>query len=167
MSPRAVVCPHCGARQADRDPIEAKAPKKPLRDLTKEETAALLLVHGVDRSSVGGHEGVAAIFLPHPASTDLSRWIQILLTVVAVPAIVSGAPMLLFTRRSRAMLRDSSGVWAHVLLALSGGSGLYFSLVFSPVGAVTNAVLTGASSGALVVRGIMLAFLDRRRRPPS
>lgn len=162
MSAQAVVCPHCGARQADRDPIvrDAAPKKKALTKLTPEETAALLAVHGADRPEVDPHGGVVAVFLPHPAAPSWMRFVQGALTIAALPAIVSAAPLLMFTRQMRRMLRDTSGVWMHVLLAASGGASLYFSLGFAPVAAGFGTTITGIGVGALLLRGVLVAVCE-------
>lgn len=163
MSAHAVVCPHCGARQADRDPVvrDAAPKKKALTNLTKEETAALLAVHGADEPDVEPIDGVAAVFLPHPAAPGWMRFVQTALTVAALPAIVSAAPMLIFTRRMRRMLRDSSGVWAHVMLAMFGGTSLYFSLGFTPVDRGIGTAITSVGVAALLLRGVLVAACSR------
>src|SRR5689334_10602540 len=113
MSEHAVVCPHCGTRQKDRDPIKDTRPKaRPLTNLTKEEAAALLATQGADKLAVEGPRGFVALILPHPASQGWVRLLEIACLLASAPVLVSGVSYYMISVRvmRRANRRPSMAI---------------------------------------------------------
>ncbi len=88
MSAAAVACPHCGTRQAGRDPLpehERPAPGPMAKaKLSSEEMAAMLAIDSVKSPKVESGPGLfSVLLLPHPMTSGVARILDVLLTIVA------------------------------------------------------------------------------------
>ena len=146
MSARAVVCPHCGARQPDRDPVvpalRAERPAPPARtardaparpnlagiEMSREEVAALLAIDDAARPRPTDGEqkqsAFAMLLLPSDATRGTARWIELLCTLVALPQIVSVGLVLIVPGRylHRRAIKVRAGDIQVALLASVMGS---------------------------------------------
>jgi hypothetical protein len=164
MSERAVVCPHCGTRNKERDPVKDVEPRKVLTNLTREETAALLSAHGADRLALDPPRGVAALFMPHPDAEGVVYAIDVACTLIGLPALFCAAPTLIWRLVSgrstdRKRLREGSPLYHHLLTAISGGGMLYFMLSVSGVSTTWCWIATLASSIPIALRGMLHGVL--------
>jgi len=114
-SQTAVVCPHCGAIDANLDPRE-QGPKLPpgrrLHDLSKAEAAAL--VGGVGTSRAGWRE----FFLPAAALRGPLVVLDVVLLVLALPLLL-GVGLSLMRRRPGTQLDTPRSTYVeHVILGV-------------------------------------------------
>lgn len=163
MSATAVVCPHCGTRQPDRDPIDTEAiaakearRKKPL-ELTAEETAALLESQGLTSASyeTRAPRGPASLLVPRAEASGWVRTMEWTLTILALPLIFSGLLTVVFRPRMWAWVANGHELALTALSAFLGGLTVYslcMALGFGP-NATWGAM--GISGGALVGRTIL------------
>ena len=120
MSEVAVVCPHCGARQSDRDPIVAAQqqratsrddgvsvdpyrgeptstspePEKEPLELSADEARALLEVKGIAGAAIEYERpaGPLVLILPRAEAAGPTRTLEWMLTAIALPMILLGWP---------------------------------------------------------------------------
>ena len=173
MSPTAVVCPHCGARQADRDPIEAhlkarateadpyrgepapsgpRAAAEPM-SLSPEEARALTEVTlGARRLDAGPRIGAWALLLPSEGARGAARWAEIGLTLLAAPIVLLAFAMLLFQPRLwRRVARGEE--WAlTALCVVLGGVAIAGAGALAPSNETLTWLVGGTSCLALVAR---------------
>lgn len=190
MSATAVVCPHCGKRQSDRDPLVARAKKRattrddgapvdpyrgeppaPRREdkreplqISTEEAAALLEVTGVASGAMEYERpmGPLQLVLPRAEASGLTRTIEWALAVIAAPMIVLGfVPMALRPRLWRYIADGSE--WGLTLASGVVGGAVLFILGGELFGLSETGTwgLVALCAGALIARAILRAF------PPS
>ena len=163
MSATAVVCPHCGTRQPDRDPVDARATevkaairKKPLK-LSPEETAALLESKGLSASTYGaeGPRGPASLLVPRAESHGWVRTMEWALTILALPLILSGFLTVVFRPRTWAWVANGHEIALTALSAFVGGLTVYPLCMALGLGTNGTWGAMGISLGALVGRTIL------------
>lgn len=159
MNDGLAVCPHCGARRA-----LTERPK-----LSGEEIRALL---ATDRSARDGEPRglVQALVLPHPATRGAARLAEIVLTLLGLPLVISGAVSLALTRRARLTVASGGELPAALAMTVFGGAGL-LGLPAPLVGASIAAIWLRAlvRSRAAARRGVDLHRIEppsRERRAP-
>ncbi len=168
MSASAAVCPHCGTRQAESEPVanvDAASPKPgaPARlggaQLSKDEVAALLAVTGAPSTHQGrSGPGLFSIaLLPHPSTRGVGRAAEIVLTIGSATLVLGGILLLAFSARrvmrflgARSSFDPEIG-GAATTIAL-GGIGLVASLPFLGLDLGTSAIVAGVCSVATVLR---------------
>lgn len=184
MSDVAVVCPHCGARQKDRDPLpgqreldkkagrpvsantgpEPVLPKPALEGLSTAEVGALLATD-VKAGRRIGQGPIATMILPHPNTTGVVRLAELALTVAAFPLAIAGAALVGFARRGRHATKPAPGPAAEltgVVIALGpGGLGFYQALALLEVADPLHYVI---ACGAAVIGRAALRLTARRGR---
>lgn len=164
MSETAVVCPHCGSRQADRDPRQRSAtPAKPAEplELSKDEVAALFSVRGADVMDFDEPRGPLALIFPAPDATGWGRVVEWALTVVAAPLLVPGFVFALFRLRffGNQMMRASEATLT-LAIGTSGALSVWSLAALAGWGSTVTAAVVGGGVGALTTR----LFIRRRRR---
>jgi hypothetical protein len=93
MSSASATCPHCNAVQPDRDPRrDAPASDEPSSRrggmLEEEKARALLILHNdVERTRVPSTMGELFEYAIFPRTRGARRWLEVLLTVPAVPLL--------------------------------------------------------------------------------
>lgn len=158
MSESALVCPHCGARQADRDwasPPASDRPPEPLH-VSSEEAAAIIQMRGAGALDLDEPAGPMSLVLPRPEAEGAVRVAEWLLTIAAIPVLVPGFVVALFRLGifARAMSRISEttltfiigAFGASILLSAAMGTGWSRSAVLG---------LVGLSAGALFGRWLL------------
>jgi len=145
MNAQAVVCPHCGARRAAVTMAEAK--------LSKDEIRALIAIDGTTEVD-DGRGLVATMFEPHPQTTGRARTLEIVLTVIAAPMVVTGLLGIVLGRaRLRRKLLAAKGEAVSALaMSFFGGLTMYSLLQALHAPALP---LTAISIGAVWVRSII------------
>ena len=118
MNAQAIVCPHCNARRAD---VPSGAAGK---NLSPAEIRAMLALQLAPPAPSGG---MMALILPHPSTTGTARTVELLLTVISLPLILSGALALVFSRRNRRRVNEGSGEAVAVTLMITLGSGILWT----------------------------------------
>jgi hypothetical protein len=167
MSASAVACPHCGTRQADRDPLpehEAPAPGPMAKTkLSSEEVAALLAVESANAPAPASGPGLfQVLLLPHPMTAGIGRFADVVLTLCALPLIFGGFLLLLLFGRRRGFavvtrqLRGRVELTAALFAAVLGTASLALlgTVVPLPI-EVPPLILAAIGSGALLVRVIV------------
>lgn len=132
MSGKAVVCPHCGHRQSDRDPIqrsaaeasqadgpfraasqpdggEAAPEKRPPMKISPEEAKALFATTGADVGASSGG-GIAALLLPRPDASPFARSLEWTLTLISLPMLVLAFAPFMLRYRLWGSLRSGSEI---------------------------------------------------------
>lgn len=137
MNDGLAVCPHCSARRA-----LTERPK-----LSHEEIRALLVTDPVARSAEPARGMLQALVLPHPATSGGARIAELVLTVVGLPLVVSGALAIGLTRRARLTSASGGEVPPALAMTVFGGAGL---LGLPPL-------LVGASVAAVWLRALIRA----------
>ncbi len=183
MASVAVVCPHCGVRQVERDPVDPKrsvaaaqptsapahahAHAKPvLRGVSPDEVAALLAVEAVRRGEPVDDPPRAAgtladMLLPRWETRARYRELEISLTIAALPLLVSAFAMLPYFRR-RSFEHPS-----YILIGsvIGGAVAMQTFLTFALGWSNSRALwMIGGCVAALAMRGIVRAR-GRRRAP--
>lgn len=143
MNDGLVVCPHCGARRA-----LTERPK-----LSGDEIRALLV------TGPGGHDAaprglMQTLVLPHPETHGATRLAELVLTVLGLPLVLSGAVALGLTRRKRLTAPSGGELPAALTMTVFGGMGLFG----------VPAPLVGASLAAVWLRALIRARTAARRR---
>lgn len=191
MSALAVVCPHCGARQSDRDPVLAQKHRKattgddgasvdPYRgmpaevepqepearplSLSGEETRALFEVKGIAHAALEYERppGPVALIVPRAEATGLMRSLEWALAIVAAPMIALGLLACLFRPRMWRYVAEGSE-WGLTLLSAFLGGIVMWSFSAAALG---NDVLTwglvAMCGGALFARAFLRSFAPAR-----
>jgi hypothetical protein len=171
MSEQAVVCPHCGARQAERDPlpeqregdlVRGRYAKKPMTGLSKDEVSALIASDVRPAGEERGPRGLfAALVLPHRKTRGAWRAAEIALTVLGLP-LVAGATLFVGTVRTVRRFHGARvGELTSLIVALGPGNfGLWVFL--SLVGVEQPLPWLVAPSAAVVARALVRAAARRR-----
>lgn len=168
MSDKAVVCPHCGTRQRDRDPVVP--PKRaPYRDpdgpepgpvperpssqmkISPEEAAALFATSATPARA----RGPMALFIPRAGASPFARSLEWLLTLVSLPMLVAGLAPLVMRRRSARALRSGSELTLTLAALGLGGLMLFFTLGALGWSELTTYSALGLCGGALVGRLVL------------
>lgn len=167
MSATALVCPHCGARQADRawmEPPEPPAPA-PARDTTPEEAAeaidavesvAVLQIQ-IQSADVLDLEdeprGPLALVLPRPGARGRARALEWTLAVLAAPFLFAALALAVARMRLFGYALMSASETA-LTLVVGGLGALGIGLVAALAGwsAATTLGVLGCSGGALFAR---------------
>lgn len=152
MNAQAIVCPHCNARRAD---APAGAGKK---NLSPAEIRAMLVLDGPKQPP---GSALATLLMPHPSTTGTARTLELVLTLVSLPLVLSGALAMAISRSGRARMQTVSGGGeaGPVILMILIGSGVLWTvldLVFHATG--TTVVWTLATTiAALIARAVIRA----------
>jgi len=157
MSAAAVVCPHCGARQpnrdwsSDADAAPATSSREPLR-VSAGEANAILTIH--DATSMDASpRGPMSLVLPRG---DLSGWrlgIDWALTALAAPILVVGFVLVVARWRLwRHVVQDGHEVGLTFLFGTFGAAGVASATMFADWSLGASAGLAGVSLGALLLR---------------
>lgn len=159
-----MVCPHCGARDRDRDPIErpkrapyrdaeeprddAPAAKKEKMKISPEEAAALFATTATPATPLGP----VALLVPRHGASPFARSLECLLTLVALPMLLLGLAPLVMRRRHRAAVRHGGEVGLSV--AALGIGGLTFYALLHSAGWSQTGIwsVIGLSGGAIIAR---------------
>src|SRR5437016_3317382 len=126
----AAVCPHCGAKRSTATLADAK--------LSKEEIRALLITdQRQDQDS--GRGLLATMFLPHDQTTGRARTIELVLTVLVAPFVITGVFMIALGRRRarRATFAAKGEVVSAIAMSFFGGLSFYSTLQLFDGPAVT------------------------------
>jgi len=173
MSAAAVACPHCGARQAARDPLaeEERPAPGPLAkaDLSKEEMQALLAVDAVNAPAPAVGPGLfQVLLLPHPMTSGLGRGLDVVLTLAALPLMISGLFLLLIFGRRRSFsvltrrLRGNVELTAALFAAVVGTGSIYLAGFLAPVPeGVSPLIVAAIGSMALFARVVVRQMAER------
>ena len=155
MNAQAVVCPHCNARRTD-------LPTGPAAGKTMspaEIRAMLALDPTLSALSARSARGtLPALLLPHPSTTGTARTVELVLTLISLPLVLSGALALSLSSRSRTRMRQVGGSeGAAVTLMIAVGSGVLWTvldLVFHASGTAVVGTLA-VTIGALIARAVI------------
>ncbi len=156
MSAVAVVCPHCGARQPDRDPVVERGvarSREPLK-VSSEEARALLEVEGA-LATGGVQRGPSALFVPSPGSDGVARLAEWTLALMSAPLIFLGLMALLSRWRwySGFDALEEAGETTITLVSLVAGGLAMVCFGFGlGLSEATVFGVTGTSAGALLAR---------------
>ncbi len=164
MSASAVSCPHCGARQAERDPLPDGERPEPgpmaKAKLSSEEVAALLAVEAANAPAPATGPGLfSVLLLPHPMTRGVGRLLDVVLTIAAVPMIVGGLILLVSFGRRRGFavatrrLKGRVELTAALFAAVLGTASLAIIGVLIPLPVEASPMAVAAiGSGALFLR---------------
>jgi hypothetical protein len=153
MNAQAVICPHCNARRPD---VPTGAAGK---NLSPAEIRAMLVLQ-VPPQPRGG--ALSTLLLPHPSTTGTARAVELVLSLISLPLVLSGALAMSLSRASRARMQKVSGAGDEagpVVLMILIGSGVLWTvldLVFHATGA-TVAWTLGVTTAALIARAVIRA----------
>ena len=142
MNDGLAVCPHCGVRRA-----LTERPK-----LSNEEIRALIVTDPVARSAQPARGMIQALVLPHPATSGGARIAEIVLTVIGLPLVVSGAIAVGLKRRARLTSVASGELAPALTMTVFGGVGL---IGLPPL-------VVGASVAAVWLRALIRARVAAR-----
>lgn len=174
MSAAAGVCPHCAARQSSLGPssddLDASPAPPPATTFTDDEKRALLAVERINAPMIGAGPGLfQVLLLPHPQTGGPMRVFDVLLTVAAVPLILSGAVALLFFGRRRAFgamtqrLGGDAELTAAVFASVVGTAGVFVTSLFVPHG-ISPLFIAGLGVVALFLRLALRRAAESSRR---
>jgi hypothetical protein len=165
MSTAAVICPHCGARQAERDPRrpDEKDSQRALSgDIATDKARALLAMNAAVDGKREMHSVADVIAdVLRPRTPGAWRLLEVALTVLAVPllALALVAPKLFGARRRPRTVVVSS---AQIVIAVPIAGVLAYAVA---IGAGANEriafTVVGVMMGAWVAREL-LRWVTRR-----
>lgn len=179
MSAAAARCPHCAAVQSRAQVIAPKPvanpadPKPVLRDVSSEEARALLAISDVRGGFVDDHDDepglFAALLLPHPRSAGPAWAAEVVLTLIALPLIISSMLGAFFAWRSmRTADRAMERGLAPRLFAIATGTGVLSSVdLFTSADAHVGVWLIGTGWAALLARAGVRSYVRGRKRAPD
>ncbi len=157
MSATALVCPHCGARQADREwttPKDEDA-SAPLH-VSSEEAAAILQMRGAGALDLEEPAGPMSLVLPRPEADGATRLAEWALTALAAPILVPGFVIALLRLRFVAQMIPRFSESSITLIVGTFGVATAMSICEIAgwsLGATLG--LVGLSAGALVARWVI------------
>lgn len=182
MAAVAVRCPHCAAMQKrsptsapqprGREPAREERARPVLKDVTSEEARALLAI--ADARTPRAPEGeesfniLAWMFLPDPRSRGAAQVAELVLTFIALPALLSAFVGAAFAMRAISRARRAGGARA-IAGALLGAGFVGLSAIASFAGASYGAiaVICGAPMLALLVREGVRGWVRNRHSVPD
>ncbi|HEY0194779.1 MAG TPA: hypothetical protein VGC42_26885 [Kofleriaceae bacterium] len=150
MNAQAVVCPHCNARRRD---LPAGSVGK---NLSPAEIRAMLAL----QAGPPQRGALSALLLPHPQTAGAARTAELVLTIISLPLVLSGALALQLSRANRDRLQKVGGSeTAPVILMILVGSGVLWTvldLVLHASGIAIAATLL-ITTAALIARAVIRA----------
>ncbi len=181
MSAKAVVCPHCGRRQSDRDPVPQAREAGPFRSAQKSTGGQSSGPQAGDDEGAGEApparpklelspeetralfatqgvaaaddrpRGLASVLVPRPDASPLARGLEGILTVVALPMLVAGLVPLMLSPRTRAVIHESEAI-VSAAAAIAGGLAIWSLGPLMGWGPNATYAVIGLGAGAIVGR---------------
>lgn len=156
MSESALLCPHCGARQADRtwtSGPKSEPSREPLH-VSSEEASAIIQMRGAGALDLDEPAGPMSLVLPRPEAEGMVRVAEWVLTFLAIPVLVPGFVFALLRLGFFARSRISEST----ITFLIGAFGASILLSASRVTSWSRGTVLGlvcASAGALFARWLL------------